>query len=124
MKTKKFYWNIIGNGNIDIIMLNGWGFTSKIWFFIVQELNEIFKFHLIDLPGIGINKNLPPLKIDEIIKVLHYYMPKNAILLGWSIGGLIANQLASLYPKNILGIINITSSPCFIKKKMAWNRKK
>ncbi|WP_295164075.1 alpha/beta fold hydrolase [uncultured Buchnera sp.] len=121
---KNFYWKTIGNGNINLIILNGWGFDLKIWFFIVNKLNSIFKFHLIDLPGIGINKHLLPLKIDEITEILYYYMPKNSIWLGWSIGGLITNRFASLYPKNILGIINVASSPCFIKKKMAWNRRK
>lgn len=114
---KNFYLNIKGNGKINVVILNGWGFDSKIWFFIVKKLNNIFKFYLIDLPGIGINKHLIPVKIDTIIKILYYYIPKNCIWLGWSIGGLIVNQFALSYPKHILAIINVTSSPCFIKKK-------
>ncbi|AYN24547.1 alpha/beta fold hydrolase [Buchnera aphidicola] len=121
---KNFYWTTVGNGNINVILLNGWGFNSKIWFFIVNKLNSKFKFHIIDLPGMGLNKHLFPLKIDEITEVLYHYMPKNAVWLGWSIGGLVANKFASLYPENILGIINVASSPCFIKKKMARNRRK
>ncbi|AWI49443.1 alpha/beta fold hydrolase [Buchnera aphidicola] len=121
---KNFYWKTIGHGKINLIVLNGWGFNSKIWFIIINQLNNIFKFYLIDLPGIGINKHLLPVKIDEISEILYYYMPKNSIWLGWSMGGLITNRFASLYPQNILGVINVTSSPCFIKKKMARSRRK
>ncbi|WP_187308364.1 alpha/beta fold hydrolase [Buchnera aphidicola] len=55
--------------------------------------------------------------IDNIIELLNNKMPKNAIWLGWSIGGLIASRFALHYPKNILAIISVASSPCFIAKK-------
>ncbi|HXK00503.1 MAG TPA: hypothetical protein VNF93_01235, partial [Buchnera sp. (in: enterobacteria)] len=41
------------------------------------------------------------------------YMPKNAIWLGWSLGGLITNLIGLYYPKNIRAIITVASSPCF-----------
>lgn len=121
---QQFYWKTIGNGNINIILLNGWGFNSKIWFFIIKKLNNIFKFHLIDLPGIGVNRHIDPMRMNEITSVLYSNMKRKSIFLGWSIGGLIANQFAMSYPERVLGIINVASSPCFIKKKMAWNRKR
>ncbi|CAL4325542.1 pimeloyl-ACP methyl ester esterase BioH [Buchnera aphidicola] len=114
---KNFSWKITGTGKINLILLHGWGINSKIWYYIVQELKIFFKIHLIDFPGFGKNKNLHPLHIDDIINLLHTYMPKNAIWIGWSIGGLIASQYALKYPMNILGIITVSSSPCFLSKK-------
>lgn len=114
---KNFYWHTIGKGKINIILLSGWGVNSKIWFFIAKELQKFFKVHLIDLPGFGKNKKLHPMKIDQIIKILHHYMPKNSIWMGWSIGGLIVNQFALTYPKDTLSVINVASSPCFIERK-------
>lgn len=121
---KKFYWRTVGNGKINIILLNGWGLDSKIWFFVIQKLNKIFTFHLIDLPGIGVNKHIFPIKINEINSLLYNNIKKKSIWMGWSIGGLIVNQFATSYPERVLGVINITSSPCFVKKKMAWNEKR
>ncbi len=114
---KKFKWEIKGNGNINLVILNGWGFNSEIWFFIIKKLCPYFKLHLIDLPGIGRNKKLIPINIQQIIEVLNFCMPNNSVYLGWSLGGLIATNFALLYPNKILGLINVASSPCFIKKK-------
>jgi len=113
---KNFCYHVVGTGKINIIVLSGWGVNSKIWFFIVQKLKFFFKFYLVDLPGSGKNRNLDPMKIHEIIKILYYHMPKKSIWLGWSIGGLIASYFALFHPKHTLGVISVASSPCFIKK--------
>ncbi|QCI17343.1 pimeloyl-[acyl-carrier protein] methyl ester esterase [Buchnera aphidicola (Aphis helianthi)] len=114
---KNFTWETRGTGNINLVILNGWGVNTKIWFFIVQKLSIYFKLHLIDLPGIGINNNLNPIKIQKIVEILNYYMPNNSIYLGWSLGGLIVTNFALLYPEKTLGLINVASSPYFIKQK-------
>ncbi|QIE02219.1 pimeloyl-ACP methyl ester esterase BioH [Buchnera aphidicola] len=111
------YWDTIGTGKINIVFLNGWGISSKIWFFIIKKLKYDFKFYLIDLPGSGKNNTLMPEKIDKIMKILYKIIPQNAILIGWSIGGLIVNYFALCYPKHSLALINVASSPCFIEKK-------
>lgn len=41
---KKFCWNTIGTGKINIILLSGWGINSKIWFFITQKLHFFLNF--------------------------------------------------------------------------------
>lgn len=114
---KNFYYNTIGKGKINVILLSGWGVHSKVWFFIIKKFQLFFKFYLIDLPGFGKNKILYPMKIDQIIQILHDHMPKNSIWIGWSMGGLIASKFALSYPKDILAVISVSSSPCFIEKK-------
>ncbi|QCI21817.1 pimeloyl-[acyl-carrier protein] methyl ester esterase [Buchnera aphidicola (Hyadaphis tataricae)] len=113
---QNFYWNTIGKGKINIVLLSGWGINVKIWLFIIKQLPPCFKFHLIDLPGLGKNKELDPMKIDQIIYMLHCFMPKKSIWLGWSMGGLIASRFALSYPNDTLAIVSVASSPCFIKK--------
>ncbi|QCI24576.1 alpha/beta fold hydrolase [Buchnera aphidicola (Muscaphis stroyani)] len=121
---KSFYWETLGTGNINLILIHGWGFNSQIWFFIIKEFSSFCKIYLIDLPGHGKNKNLPNMEIDEIVQKLRVTIPKNSIWIGWSIGGLIASRFALLYPKYVLGIITISSSPCFILKKNGLEFKK
>ncbi|WP_422667427.1 alpha/beta fold hydrolase [Buchnera aphidicola] len=121
---KIFHWNIIGNGKINLVFLHGWGIDSRIWNCIIKELDIHFKLYIIDLPGFGKNLHLKSMSLNEIIYLLHFYLPKNAIWLGWSIGGLIVNQLALKYPNYILAIITISSSPCFLKKKIGLELKK
>lgn len=109
----KLYWEKIGSGNINLILLHGWGLNIKIWHHIISKLNSHFTLYLVDLPGFGKSKNCSAIKIKSTIEILYYYMPKNAIWLGWSLGGLIANMMGLHYPKNTRAIINVSSSPCF-----------
>lgn len=113
---KNLYFNVVGTGNINLVLLSGWGLDTKIWFSMIEKLNHIFKFYLIDLPGYGKNKNLSLMTIDEIINILHRLIPKKSIWLGWSIGGLIASLFALSHPEYTLAVISVASSPCFIEK--------
>lgn len=113
---EKLHWSTYGNGNINLIFIHGWGMNSQIWNTVLAYFCNYFKCYLIDLPGFGKNKNFPLIKIKDIIKLLHYHMPKNSIWIGWSMGSLIINAIGLLFPNDVKAIINVCSSPCFIKK--------
>ncbi|XBC38676.1 MAG: pimeloyl-ACP methyl ester esterase BioH [Buchnera aphidicola (Melaphis rhois)] len=110
----KFYWRTEGIGKIHLVLIHGWGFNSTIWNIILSKLNIHFRIHLVDLPGFGKNDKFQFLNLKNTAKFLEKYIPNNSILLGWSMGGLIASKIALLYPKKIRGIISVSSSPCFI----------
>lgn len=114
---KTFTWKTQGHGNINLVILNGWGMNHKIWFFIVKKFSIYFKVHLIDLPGIGLNKKLSLINFEQIMNILYFYMPKHAIYLGWSLGGLIATNFVLLYPQKTLGLVHVATSPYFIQQK-------
>ncbi|WP_343182497.1 alpha/beta fold hydrolase [Buchnera aphidicola] len=107
---------IIGNKKIHLILFHGWGIGKKIWHWIKLELSKYFTLHLFDMPGYGDNCNLYVHKIQDLIYMINQYIPQKCILIGWSMGGIITNHLALQYPKKIMAIINICSSPYFIKK--------
>ncbi|XBC40714.1 MAG: pimeloyl-ACP methyl ester esterase BioH [Buchnera aphidicola (Nurudea yanoniella)] len=113
----KFQWITLGNGKENLILIHGWGFNSTIWNILLPKLKINFKIHLVDLPGFGINNQLKFKNLNNTAKFLEKYIPDDSILLGWSMGGLIVNKIAILYPQKVKGIINVASSPCFIKKK-------
>lgn len=109
----KLYWEKIGSGNINLILLHGWGLNMKIWHHIIPKINSYFTLYLVDLPGFGKSRNCLYIKLESMISILSYHMPKNAIWLGWSLGGLIANLIGLYYPENTRAIITVASSPCF-----------
>ena len=39
--------------------------------------------------------------------------PDKAIWLGWSLGGLVASQIALTHPERVLALVTVASSPCF-----------
>ncbi|CAL4325292.1 pimeloyl-ACP methyl ester esterase BioH [Buchnera aphidicola] len=114
---KKFHLYSVGTGSQNLVLIHGYGFDSKIWFYLIQKLKKYFKIYVIDLPGFGRNYFFPILKFDQLIELISIYMPPKAIWIGWSLGGTIVNKLALLYPEKISSVINVSSSPYFIKEK-------
>jgi pimeloyl-[acyl-carrier protein] methyl ester esterase len=103
----ELYKKTFGEGQA-LVLLHGWGFNSSI--FENMDLHK-FKTTLIDLPGHG---QSPVIEgdintwVNEIIKLI----PKNAILCGWSLGGLLAIKIAEKI--KLKQLILLATTPCFI----------
>lgn len=99
----------------NLIFIHGLGFNKKIWFFLKEKLKSNFKIYTINLP-IPIKKNNFYIELNNFINIKISQIPYNSILIGWSIGGILATLLAIRNQKKILSLITIASSPCFMKK--------
>lgn len=97
----------------NLVLLHGWGLNHHIWQSL-HDLREDFHLHLLDLPGHG---NSPELDftLKNISQCLIENIPKGSILLGWSMGGLLAQQLAWQQPDHFRGLILINSTPQFVQ---------
>lgn len=113
---KVLYWNTCGEGKLDIVLLHGWGLNSDIWNCIVNRLTPYFRLHLVDLPGYGRSNGYVSMSLREMANVILNQAPEKALWLGWSMGGLVASQIALNQPKRVIGLITVSSSPCFIKQ--------
>ncbi|PJG58787.1 pimeloyl-ACP methyl ester esterase BioH [Aeromonas cavernicola] len=104
----------------DLVLLHGWGMNSAVWHGIAPTLAASYRLHLIDLPGFG-DSSLPedvsytlPWLAQQVMAV----MPEQSHLLGWSLGGLVASQLALHQPERVTSLITIASSPCFMAREL------
>ena len=107
------YWRTCGEGNVDLVLLHGWGLNAEVWQSIVPRLSPHFRLHLIDLPGYGRSQALGALSLAEMAQRLLPNLPPRTLLLGWSLGGLVATELALRAPQQVAGLISVASSPCF-----------
>ncbi|AKC32447.1 pimeloyl-ACP methyl ester esterase BioH [Candidatus Pantoea carbekii] len=107
------YCHITGEGKRNLVLLHGWGFNAEIWYSIVPYLRPYFRLYLVDLPGFGRSQSVTPFTLSKIIQELLPYLPSRACLLGWSLGGLVATQVALNYPERVSALISVASSPCF-----------
>ena len=90
------------------LFISGWGFKAN----LLKESPCYFNdLTLIDLP------HLNELKLDLIVRYLSMNLADGSIIVGWSLGGLIAIQLASLFPKKVRKLILLSSSPRFSQDK-------
>ena len=107
------YINITGQGR-PLVLLHGWGMNSHVWQPLLPELAQYAQVICIDLPGHGANSHLPLGTVAEAVKQLAPHIPDDAIIMGWSLGGLIAQALAHALPERVTALILIASTPKFV----------
>lgn len=97
-----------------LILIHGWGCDSGIWSKLVPFLSAHFDTCLMDLPGYG-----DSLFSEKFWNKKHWLeefaqaLPNHALLCGWSLGGMIAMQLAAHFPKKVRRLITISATPKF-----------
>lgn len=95
------------------MLLHGWGLNAEVWHCISEELASHFTLHLVDLPGFGRSRGFGVISLDEMARQVLDAAPQNAIWLGWSLGGLVASQIALSQPERVKALVTVASSPCF-----------
>ncbi|WP_232366367.1 pimeloyl-ACP methyl ester esterase BioH [Salinimonas sediminis] len=109
------YTRTDGTG-IDLVLLHGWGMNSGVFSEFVPLLSNDFRVTTIDLPGFGENhQQVPaPYTVAALADMIGQVLPQRCIIAGWSLGGLVAQQLAVDKPDQITGLITLASTPRFI----------
>lgn len=116
---KTLWWQTAGTGNCHLVLLHGWGLNAEVWHCISEELASHFTLHLVDLPGFGRSRGFGAMSLDEMARQVLDAAPQNAIWLGWSLGGLVASQIALSQPERVRALVTVASSPCFSAQE-AW----
>ncbi len=107
-----------GNNNGEsLVMIHGWGMNSGAWESVRPALETDYFMHWIDLPGYGENRNISANNMDDIVSLITPNIPDEAHLIGWSLGGLIAQAIAEEAYKShfdkIKSLTLVASSPKF-----------
>jgi pimeloyl-[acyl-carrier protein] methyl ester esterase len=112
--TQKLRTVTMGNGP-DLVLLHGWGLNSGVWENLMPKLTSCHTVTLVDLPGFGLNHNTLPLDYDlpSVAKLVADVVPNNSVILGWSLGGLIAQHIAAMGLLDIKQLILLCTSPKF-----------
>ncbi len=106
-----------GHGQ-PIVLLHGWGFNHSIWYQLAPYLAQRYQVWQVDLPGHG-KSALYNYDLKVLLPLFAESLPKNAIWVGWSLGGLLAMAMARWHPESVQRLFLIASSPCF-KQKPDW----
>ena len=107
------------NTKPNLTFIHGWGAQNAVWrdWAKAQFSNDYF-LHLIELPGFGHSDKIENLESKQAIaeawtQALIDALPSNTHLLGWSLGGLLAQQIAIQAPQKINKLICLASTPRF-----------
>jgi len=108
--------DILGSGSRPLVLLHGWAFNSSIWQSLVPHLDRDYRLHLVDLPGHG--RSPPPpadCALSQVAAAVAASVPPGCLWMGWSLGGLIALQVAATLPSTISALLLVATTPRFVE---------
>jgi pimeloyl-[acyl-carrier protein] methyl ester esterase len=112
-------YKVIGKGE-PIVMIHGWAMSSEIWIDLANKIAKNHQVFLIDLPGMGSNKNTQFIDMDKInVEINALNLPHFSIM-GWSFGGQIALHYCYKFPKKIKKLFLVSTTPCFVNQAEEW----
>jgi pimeloyl-[acyl-carrier protein] methyl ester esterase len=99
-----------------LVLLHGWGMHAGIFAPLADALRERFTLHLVDLPGHGrARDSAMPLRLAPVADALAAALPR-ALWVGWSLGGLVALQVAQAHAARVRGLAMLAAPPCFCRR--------
>lgn len=100
-----------------LVLLHGWGLNHAIWQPVVEALAGQYPVLALDLPGYGLTTDSPePYHLSALADQLADLVPAQSFVLGWSLGGLVATELALRHPDKVQSLALVASSPCFLQQ--------
>lgn len=105
---------------MNIVFVHGWGMNRRIWDSFLPELSALLPLGIsvdtIDLPGFGEQHGWRSqhLSLNDMQTYVEQILPKDSIVVAWSMGGLVSQRLLSSKCSNVIAQVQITSSPKFL----------
>lgn len=114
-KQANIYYELHGSGP-PLLMIAGMASDSKSWQFVVKDLGKRYRLIIFDNRGCGrTTNNAGPVSINDLASdaagLLDYLKIENTHLVGHSMGGMIAQEMALSFPEKVDKLILASSSP-------------
>lgn len=94
---------------VPLVLLHGWGFDQRIWRELLPELRG-----WTDVVTVPLSYQTPDPEL--LLDRLSQSLPPKAILLGWSLGGILATGMAARFPDKVRGLINLATNGTFVAR--------
>ncbi len=131
IENNQYYYEIHGGGD-PLILIHGLGSSTRDWELQVPAFAKHFQVITLDLRGHGKSPKLPgpysmALFAEDTARLIKELVDEPAHILGISLGGMVAFQLALDYPDMVRSLIIVNSTPEMVtrtfKEKIAvWQR--
>ena len=110
------YTHTVGEGS-DVVLVHGWGMHSGVWKDVVERLADYHQVTVLDLPGHGYSRLLNTgSTLNDLVTAVLAATPAAAAWVGWSLGGLVAQQAALIAPERVRRLVLVSSTPCFVQR--------
>ena len=116
-----------GSGDTAVVMLHGVGGGAAAW---TPQLDAIAAAGYLavawDAPGYGASAPIEPYDMPNLARALENLLAalavRRRVLVGHSMGGMVAQEAATAFPQKIDGLVLSATSPAFGKSDGAWQQ--
>ncbi|MFO1405971.1 MAG: pimeloyl-ACP methyl ester esterase BioH [Steroidobacteraceae bacterium] len=99
----------------DLVLLHGWALHGGMWGPWIDELARHARLHLVDLPGHGRSGwSEDCAGLGGLAAAVRPAVPPGAVVLGWSLGGLVALELARGPRSPVSALVLVATTPRFV----------
>ncbi|MBT0960179.1 alpha/beta fold hydrolase [Denitromonas iodatirespirans] len=100
-----------------LVLLHGWGLAPSVWQPLRAQLDADWPCHTPALPGHDATAPAPAAPtLAAWTDALAPALPDGALVCGWSLGTLVAMDLALRHPAKVARLALIGASPCFVQQ--------
>ncbi len=101
-----------------IVLISGWAMPAGVMESLAEALDANHRrVSIVELPGL-VEELAVYKKVHDWSSLLDYLdqqlFEKPVVLVGWSMGGMLATLYASRYPDNVAGVVNLAANACFV----------
>ncbi|MCF2859611.1 pimeloyl-ACP methyl ester esterase BioH [Pseudoalteromonas sp. SMS1] len=100
----------------EVVLIHGWGMNQQVWQLVAADLSVALNrpVRSLNLPGFG-GEALPSgaYDLDAVILHIEEHIQPNSIVVGWSLGGLVATKLAAMRPEKVSQLVLVSSNMQF-----------
>jgi len=99
----------------NVVLLHGWGCNREVWRPLLVHLRPWANVTLLDIPGAapGCGAGTVP-GLPELLSSILDRCPRQAVYVGWSLGGQLAIELAARYPQRVQALVTLCTNPRFV----------
>ena len=106
----------VATGAVPLVCIHGWGMNLRVFDPLRNALRADFGSWALDLPGHGRSDwHDGRAGFESQIQDVQAVLPAQCVIVGWSLGGQLALELARRAPQQVRALALITSTPRFIQ---------
>ena len=102
-----------------LVLLHGWGADSRVWNDALEYFPER-EVYTVDLPGFGdsgpLNSSCFDQRTTQFEAAVLALLPPRFVVVGWSLGGMLATQLAARNPDRVVSLVTLATNVSYTQR--------
>lgn len=104
------------SGNLNIVLIPGFACSAAFMQPLADRLMSYGRVSIVELPAMGDAPALMDVSLDKVLHHLVSQINERSLVIGWSLGGMLAAQLAHRHPDKVCALVTLGANARFVSK--------